>query len=151
MWAARPPSPPTRSPTPPPVRARLPCAAARPPRQRFSIRKRLALSRAAACLLLLPSLAPARRPRRRPANTTPPKNQNDRTGRLDYFAYDIQAKPYLTYGQLDAAGAVAKSVAIDTPAPALLHDFACSERYALFVVGPLIFDLRVCGCACACA
>ena len=41
-----------------------------------------------------------------------------------------------------------KSVPIETPAPALLHDFACSEHYALFVVGPLIFDLRVSGCGC---
>lgn len=65
-------------------------------------------------------------------------------GCLHYFGYEIQSKPYLTYGVVDPNGRVTKEVPLtDVPAPSLLHDFAVSQSNALFVVGPLNFDISV--------
>lgn len=66
-------------------------------------------------------------------------------GCLHYFGYEIQSKPYLTYGQLGPDGSLVKEVPIDIPHPALLHDFVVSQDHAIFVVGPLNFDIKVGG------
>jgi len=62
------------------------------------------------------------------------------TDELHFMRYDMARKPYLTYGQLDRVGKLVKVVPVDIPAPVVAHDFAISERYALFMDFPLEVD-----------
>lgn len=63
-------------------------------------------------------------------------------GVMHYYSYSIQSKPYLTYGQVSPDGRVIKTLPLDIPNPTLLHDFAITDSHAVFVIGPLNFDLK---------
>jgi carotenoid cleavage dioxygenase len=41
----------------------------------------------------------------------------------------------------DASGALVHSIEIDLPAPIMIHDFAMTERYSIFLDSPAIFDV----------
>lgn len=61
------------------------------------------------------------------------------TGELIFFDYSL-VPPYLTYGVLDAGGALAHHVPIDLPGPRLLHDIAITAQYTLLLDFPLLWD-----------
>jgi carotenoid cleavage dioxygenase len=50
--------------------------------------------------------------------------------------------PYLRHHVVDASGALVHSVAIEIPAPVMMHDFAITERYSLFFDAPAVFDVE---------
>lgn len=64
------------------------------------------------------------------------------TGELHFFGYGVYP-PYLTYHRLSAEGELVCSADIKIPGPSLLHDFAITERYAVFLDLPITFRLRL--------
>jgi carotenoid cleavage dioxygenase len=60
-------------------------------------------------------------------------------GELHFFGYGF-APPYLTYHRLDAAGKLVQSEVIDIPGPAMIHDFAITERNVVFMDLPIVFS-----------
>jgi carotenoid cleavage dioxygenase len=62
------------------------------------------------------------------------------TGELLMFGYDF-VKPYLTFHRVSADGELVESRAIDVPAPAMMHDFAITRRYVVFMDLPIVFRL----------
>lgn len=63
-----------------------------------------------------------------------------RTGDLLFFGYQV-VPPHLTYRRATAAGALVESRDIELPACSMHHDFAITERYAVFVDSCYVFDL----------
>jgi len=63
-----------------------------------------------------------------------------RTGEMLMFGYSL-FEPYLRYHVVDADGTLSHSVALDLPVPVMVHDFVITERHAVFLVSPLVFDL----------
>jgi carotenoid cleavage dioxygenase-like enzyme len=59
-----------------------------------------------------------------------------RTGELVAFGYQF-AHPHLTLYRIDRAGRVVERRAIEVGGPSYLHDFAITERYAVFFDTPL--------------
>ena len=59
-----------------------------------------------------------------------------RTGELIFFDYK-PFPPYLTYGVIDASGALVHTTPIDLPGPRLQHDMAITERYSI------VFDMSM--------
>lgn len=67
-----------------------------------------------------------------------------RTGEMYFFAYSLFA-PYLRYFVVDAAGALVHSVALDLPAPVMMHDFVITDRHAVFLDSPIVFNMESLG------
>jgi carotenoid cleavage dioxygenase len=65
------------------------------------------------------------------------------TGEMHFFGYGLVAPPYLTYHVADAAGVLVHSQEIDVAGPTMVHDFAISRNYALFLDLPVVFDLEL--------
>jgi len=63
------------------------------------------------------------------------------TGELHFFGYTFMP-PFLTYHVLDAAGRLVKSEAIEVRGPTMMHDFALTERHAVFMDLPVVFDIE---------
>lgn len=63
------------------------------------------------------------------------------TGDMVFFGYS-PFPPYLRHHVVNAAGQLVHSVAVDLPAPVMIHDFTCTERYAIFINAPAIFDVE---------
>lgn len=63
------------------------------------------------------------------------------TGEMFAFGYSA-LPPYLRYHVIDADGLAVMSVDIDLPAPVMMHDFAVTERHAVFLDAPAVFDFR---------
>jgi carotenoid cleavage dioxygenase-like enzyme len=57
------------------------------------------------------------------------------TGELHFFGYQM-VRPYLTYYIANAGGRVISKREIEVEGPCYLHDFAITERYALFFDSP---------------
>ena len=62
------------------------------------------------------------------------------TGRMYAFGYS-PVPPYLSLYVVDADGTLARTIDIDLPAPVMMHDFAVTERHAVFLDAPAVFDL----------
>jgi carotenoid cleavage dioxygenase-like enzyme len=62
------------------------------------------------------------------------------TGELHFFGYGF-APPFLTYHKLSAAGELVISAEIAVPGPTMMHDFAITERHAVFLDLPMTFSL----------
>jgi carotenoid cleavage dioxygenase-like enzyme len=62
------------------------------------------------------------------------------TGELIFFGYS-PIPPYLQYHVADANGKLVHSQVIDIPQPVMMHDFAVTERYTIFIDSPAIFDV----------
>ena len=62
------------------------------------------------------------------------------TGEMFAFGYSA-IPPYLRYHVFDAGGILRRSVDIHLPAPVMMHDFAITERHAIFLDAPAVFDL----------
>ena len=59
------------------------------------------------------------------------------TGEMMFFGYSLISPPYLQYGIVSAAGELLRTVPIDLPAPIIMHDFAITEHYTIFMDMPL--------------
>jgi carotenoid cleavage dioxygenase len=64
------------------------------------------------------------------------------TGTLYFFGYGF-IPPYLTYHVADAAGNLVRSEVVEVPGPAMMHDFAITDRHAIFMDMPIVFDLQM--------
>ncbi|MFI5316104.1 MAG: carotenoid oxygenase family protein [Myxococcota bacterium] len=58
------------------------------------------------------------------------------------FGYSPVAKPHLQYSVFSADGALAHTTAVEIPIGVLMHDFAITERFAVFMNHPYTFDVR---------
>jgi carotenoid cleavage dioxygenase len=61
-----------------------------------------------------------------------------KTGQLHFFGYNF-APPYLTYNVLNAKGELIKSEDIDIPESSMMHDFAMTENWIIFMDLPVVF------------
>lgn len=63
------------------------------------------------------------------------------TGEMMFFGYSIVQPPYLQYSVVSAAGELLRTVPIDLPEPVMMHDFAITEHYTIFLDLPLTFSV----------
>lgn len=61
------------------------------------------------------------------------------SGELFFFGYNA-VKPYLTYYRVDTAGNLVQKEILETAGPALMHDFAMTENYVVFMELPIVFS-----------
>ncbi|MCX6462457.1 MAG: carotenoid oxygenase family protein [Pseudonocardiales bacterium] len=61
------------------------------------------------------------------------------TGELHFFGYGF-VPPFLTYHRLSAAGELVTSAEIAVPGPTMVHDFAITDRHAVFLDLPMVFS-----------
>ncbi|MEI1375115.1 carotenoid oxygenase family protein [Nostoc sp. UHCC 0926] len=62
------------------------------------------------------------------------------TGEMIFFGYSVFRPPYLQYGVVSAQGELLRTVPIDLPIGVIMHDFAITENYTLFMDLPLTFS-----------
>ncbi len=60
-------------------------------------------------------------------------------GEMVFFGYQ-PIPPFVRYYVVDATGALVHTAEIDIPAPIMMHDFALTEHYAIFLDSPAVFD-----------
>jgi carotenoid cleavage dioxygenase-like enzyme len=77
------------------------------------------------------------------AMTAHPK-QDPVTGELHSFGYSAMP-PYLTYHRVSADGELLDSQPVAVPGPTMMHDFAITERYVIWLDLPVTFDLELVG------
>jgi carotenoid cleavage dioxygenase len=63
-------------------------------------------------------------------------------GELIGFAYG-QLPPYLVYLRISPDGKLIQSEEITVGGPTMMHDFAITENYAIFMDLPVVFDLQI--------
>ncbi|MEA5582635.1 carotenoid oxygenase family protein [Nodularia harveyana UHCC-0300] len=61
------------------------------------------------------------------------------TGEMMFFGYSF-APPYLQYSVVSATGEILRTVPIDLPIGVMMHDFAITENYTIFMDLPLTFN-----------
>jgi carotenoid cleavage dioxygenase-like enzyme len=61
------------------------------------------------------------------------------TGELIFFGYNVTS-PYLTYYRADAAGNMVQKEDIVTTGPSMIHDFAVTKNYVVFMDMPVRFS-----------
>ena len=66
------------------------------------------------------------------------------TGEMLFFGYGIMP-PFLTYHRVSPTGELVQSEIIDVKAATMVHDFAITENYALFLDLPMLWDLKKLG------
>jgi carotenoid cleavage dioxygenase-like enzyme len=64
------------------------------------------------------------------------------TGELLFFGYG-QLPPYLVYHRASPDGKLVQSEEITVGGPTMIHDFAITERHAVFMDLPVVFDLQL--------
>ncbi|MEH2071153.1 MAG: carotenoid oxygenase family protein [Nostoc sp.] len=62
------------------------------------------------------------------------------TGEMIFFGYSFVAPPYLQYSVVSAEGELLWTVPIDLPIGVMMHDFAITENYTIFMDLPLTFN-----------
>jgi len=62
------------------------------------------------------------------------------TGEMIFFGYSPVAPPYLQYSVASPAGKLLQTVPIDLPIGVMMHDFAITEHYTIFMDLPLTFS-----------
>jgi carotenoid cleavage dioxygenase-like enzyme len=67
-----------------------------------------------------------------------------RTGELHAFGYRMFPKG-VTYHRFDADGTLAQSVEVPVRGATMMHDFALTERYVVFLDLPVVFDPTLAG------
>ncbi len=77
------------------------------------------------------------------AMTAHPK-RDPRTGELLFFGYGF-APPYLTYHRLSAAGELVESRVVEVGGATMMHDFAITEHYVVWLDLPVVFDRKSLG------
>lgn len=66
------------------------------------------------------------------------------TGEMLAFGYGIMP-PFLTYHRVSAAGELVQTEVIEVGAATMMHDFAITENYVLFLDLPMLWDLKKLG------
>jgi carotenoid cleavage dioxygenase len=61
------------------------------------------------------------------------------TGEMMFYGFAPIAPPYLEYSVVSAAGELLRTVPIDLPVPVMMHDFAITENYTIFLDMPMLF------------
>ncbi|EDX77091.1 Retinal pigment epithelial membrane protein [Coleofasciculus chthonoplastes PCC 7420] len=61
------------------------------------------------------------------------------TGEMMFFGYSPQP-PFLTYSIVSRSGELVRTVPIDLPEPVMMHDFAITQDYTLFMDLPMVFN-----------
>lgn len=56
-----------------------------------------------------------------------------------FYGFAPIAPPYLEYSVVSAEGELLRTVPIDLPVPVMMHDFAITENYTIFLNMPLLF------------
>lgn len=64
------------------------------------------------------------------------------TGELHFFGYGSVFAPHVTYHRADADGNLTINRPLDVPALTMMHDFALTPSYAIFLDLPIVFDLE---------
>jgi carotenoid cleavage dioxygenase-like enzyme len=64
------------------------------------------------------------------------------TGEMMFFGYSLAQPPYVKYSVVSATGELLHSVPIDLPVGVMMHDFAVTEHYTIFMDLPLTFRLE---------
>lgn len=64
------------------------------------------------------------------------------TGEMLCFGYSLFHPPYLQYSVVSPAGELLRTVPIDLPIGVMMHDFAITEHYTIFMDLPLEFHLE---------
>ncbi|SHL19234.1 carotenoid cleavage dioxygenase [Pseudonocardia thermophila] len=64
------------------------------------------------------------------------------TGDMHFFGYGFMP-PFLTYHRLNAKGELVLSKEIEVPGPTMMHDFAITDRHAIFLDLPITFQMRL--------
>jgi carotenoid cleavage dioxygenase-like enzyme len=64
------------------------------------------------------------------------------TGEMMFFGYSLAQPPYLQYGVVSAAGELLRTVPIDLSVGVMMHDFAITEHYTVFMDLPATFRLE---------
>jgi len=67
------------------------------------------------------------------------------TGEMLFFGYDITGPPFLRFHVVEGDGNLVRSEDIDIQGPAMVHDFAITERNVVFFDLPVVFDLNLVG------
>jgi carotenoid cleavage dioxygenase-like enzyme len=62
------------------------------------------------------------------------------TGEMIFFGYSLFTPPYLQYSVVSAEGELLWTVPIDLPTGVMMHDFAITENYTIFMDLPLTFS-----------
>ncbi|AMO59206.1 carotenoid oxygenase [Mycolicibacterium phlei] len=65
------------------------------------------------------------------------------TGELHFFGYGNIFEPHVTYHRADADGELTVNRGLDVPALTMMHDFALTASYAIFMDLPIVFNLEV--------
>ncbi|MFK0734595.1 MAG: carotenoid oxygenase family protein [Gloeotrichia echinulata HAB0833] len=63
------------------------------------------------------------------------------TGEMMFFGYSLLEPPYLKYSVVSAKGELKRTVPIDLPCGVMMHDFAITENYTIFMDLPLTFSV----------
>jgi len=74
-----------------------------------------------------------------PGNMTAHPRIDPYTGELLFFGYDVMA-PYLTYMRADAQGKMLQVEPISMSGPGMVHDFAVTKNYVVFMDMPVRFS-----------
>lgn len=61
------------------------------------------------------------------------------TGELYFYGISM-APPYLTFHVADAGGRLTATMPVDVPTPTMMHDFAITEHYVIWMDLPVVFD-----------
>ncbi|GAB1544329.1 carotenoid oxygenase family protein [Scytonema sp. NUACC21] len=64
------------------------------------------------------------------------------TGEMMFFGYSLLQPPYLRYTVVSAQGKIVRTVPIDLPIGVMMHDFAITQNYTIFMDLPLTFRLE---------
>jgi carotenoid cleavage dioxygenase len=67
------------------------------------------------------------------------------TGEMLFFGYNVMGPPWLRFHVVDRDGTLVRSEDIDIKGPAMVHDFAITERHVVFFDLPVVFDLELVG------
>lgn len=61
------------------------------------------------------------------------------SGEMFFFGYNA-VRPYLTYYRVDTTGELVQKEEIETTSAALMHDFAITENFVIFMQFPIVFS-----------
>jgi carotenoid cleavage dioxygenase len=64
------------------------------------------------------------------------------TGEMMFFGYSPFQLPYLQYGVVSSQGQLLRTVPIELPMGVMMHDFAITENYTIFMDLPLTFSVE---------
>ena len=64
------------------------------------------------------------------------------TGEMHAFGYELVSAPFVTYHVVDCDGNLVHTQGIEVGGPTMVHDFAISRNYAIFLDLPVVFSIE---------